>query len=710
MIIREFDLKLMVTQQENQLSAFKLVQNDSHAYVLNIKLTDGISEVAYSEVDHATITFSKQDGTVVQGDIEKKEESLKYTFGTNELACPGVVKASIQLYGADDERITSARFKFDVVADLINPDAVQSTSEFPILQKLIQDVDDAHTEAQSAASIAQSAAEDATEAANNVTNAITAANNAATAANTAASMASTGETTRQTNETTRQSHETERVGAESARVSAESARITAESSRESEEASRSSAESARVTGYAGMNAAIAAKANQTDVTNLTSTVAGHTSQMANITQANYTSQVYDSAFVPNTSSAVGISAASRYFLTKAKTGSHIDKIRLLTKKIATATQGIIEIWSDINGTLTLLKTITVDIAADTPAASYMDVIINYDLPDGGYLSIRNRDAVNGGLCYAYPVEGTVLRIADVTNTTLAATFDSSLVTIPYVLSMVSQTYKPSIIYTKTRKTVIVDAGGYGDYISPDEAVKCEDAGTEIKIHEGVYDVSVRAFNKRVILIGSDRNKVILRNTDGRYTNPPLELSCGYIANLTAYAQYINGTSQEISTSTNGAYAMHCESNYSTGKTIEFDHVKLISDFAPAAGIGLRKDFELIINNGELITNQPNNRGNYATTGGLGALYFHDSIGEVGNQKITVINSILKSALTYAMCVYDLNTVGNAVVCEFIKNTLYSVANGLTNNIYWRGIETAFTNHFSLDPMSNGNTNSQLNIA
>lgn len=142
MILKEYNLSVRLPQEKAIDTGISLVQNDKDVYKLNIRIFDGVNEIDYSEVDSATITFSKADGNVVQGDMTVGADSLTYTMGTNEIAHPGSVLASVQLFGAGGERLTSARFKFDVVKDLITPSAVQSTSEFPLLQRIAEDVGD----------------------------------------------------------------------------------------------------------------------------------------------------------------------------------------------------------------------------------------------------------------------------------------------------------------------------------------------------------------------------------------------------------------------------------------------------------------------------------------------------------------------------------------------------------------------------------------
>ena len=144
MIKREFDLTIRVPQQDYIDTGIKLVQNDQDVYILNLRITDGITEIDYSQVSSATITFALANGSVVQSDPERLAISsggITYEMGTTEISCPGKVTASIQLFGEDGERLTTARFRFEVVADLITPDAVQSESHFPLLQQLVADVE-----------------------------------------------------------------------------------------------------------------------------------------------------------------------------------------------------------------------------------------------------------------------------------------------------------------------------------------------------------------------------------------------------------------------------------------------------------------------------------------------------------------------------------------------------------------------------------------
>lgn len=261
---------------------------------------------------------------------------------------------------------------------------------------------------------------------------------------------------------------------------------------------------------------------------------------------------------------------------------------------------------------------------------------------------------------------------------------------------------------------IVDADGNGDYTSLATAVSAEPSGTTMIIKPGIYEGSVRAFNKRINFIGTDREKCIIRQTDGQYANPAIECCCGYLANLTIESKYVNGTSQEIDTNTTGAYAIHCENqngneSLAVGDCLTIHNCNIMSDFFPALGVGSFKDWSLNITNCNIVSNQISGRGKYSTSGGLGALYFHDMNGEKGTAKINVKDCIIKTgSLSYTICPYDLEQSGANIECEFINNTIYSAVNGFSDSIYWRGVTTPFGNNIHLSNLSHGNTGSALN--
>ena len=266
-----------------------------------------------------------------------------------------------------------------------------------------------------------------------------------------------------------------------------------------------------------------------------------------------------------------------------------------------------------------------------------------------------------------------------------------------VLIHYGKTYTPAEYTYK-----IVDINGTGDYTSVVEAVEKEPENTVLVILPGTYVGTVEAFTKSIILVGVDRETCIMKSYDGRYEYPVINGSCGFFANLTMHSEYVEGVSHEVD---KAAYAFHCENEYGVGKTLEFHNCTLISDFLPALGMGMRKEFTCIIDNCELISNQPADRGSYAANGSLGALYFHDSTGEKGNSYLIVKDSILTSELKNVMCPYTLigkydKADQNRVYCTFKNNII--------EGEIWDRNGNAFEKNFVLTEESSGNTIGRLN--
>lgn len=136
MITKTYNIVLQIGREDIVTAPAVVVQNDNDVYSIRINVFDGNTEIDYSQVESATITFVKEDKNVVQGNLLKDANGFTYEMGTNEIACPGTVIAAVQLIGPSNERLTTSRFKFKVINDMIIPSAVQSTTEFAMLQQL----------------------------------------------------------------------------------------------------------------------------------------------------------------------------------------------------------------------------------------------------------------------------------------------------------------------------------------------------------------------------------------------------------------------------------------------------------------------------------------------------------------------------------------------------------------------------------------------
>ncbi|WP_053957172.1 BppU family phage baseplate upper protein [Inediibacterium massiliense] len=137
MITRQFDIILNTKILNTLTSNMVVTQNDKDTNVLKIKVFDGDSEIDYTQVDHARIFFEKRDKEVIQGDLTKVSDGFTYQMGTNEIACNGEVLTIIHLYGSNNERLATSKFKFEVERDLENKNAIKSSSQYSALETII---------------------------------------------------------------------------------------------------------------------------------------------------------------------------------------------------------------------------------------------------------------------------------------------------------------------------------------------------------------------------------------------------------------------------------------------------------------------------------------------------------------------------------------------------------------------------------------------
>jgi len=238
---------------------------------------------------------------------------------------------------------------------------------------------------------------------------------------------------------------------------------------------------------------------------------------------------------------------------------------------------------------------------------------------------------------------------------------------------------------------IVDKNGSGDYKSIAEAVSECNHGDTILVMPGDYNESVHAFFKEVHIVGVCKKACILRYGTADYANPPLEMSAGSVSNMTIYADSSNSAAINEESRSAKPYAIHCESDFSSGKSLEIRDCDLISNWSAAIGIGLRPDFTIKIINCNLISNYsavyiPS----ISTFGSLGALFFHDSATSLtgSNQNLIVDNCRIKSKSKYALAIRSIDTNPNVANVTFYNNIFWSEVSG-KKDIFWNRNGAAF---------------------
>ena len=213
------------------------------------------------------------------------------------------------------------------------------------------------------------------------------------------------------------------------------------------------------------------------------------------------------------------------------------------------------------------------------------------------------------------------------------------------------------------KKVALD--GSCDYTSISSAVDNANSEIVIQVMPGVYDNIVKGFGKDISIIGIDKKRCILKNTTGDYKTPPLEMTHGYLANMTIYAEKLEGATIPSMLT----YAIHIDRSASRNKTLLIENCDFYSDWNACAGIGTWANFTLTFKNCNFYMNNP--------TQTNGAIFFHNAgvEGEL-NQNIIFDNCRIYSKSDVGIYIGDALTNGNSPLnATFINTLIYSSTKG-----------------------------------
>jgi len=133
-------------EKRHESPSMLFVQQDINANELDIQLFDDGKVLDISEANSATITILKPDDLVVQSTatiVDAANGKLSYTISAQALGALGNCRATIELYGDADVRITSAIFNYVVIAALddLGSSEIVSEAEYAILTDLITTIE-----------------------------------------------------------------------------------------------------------------------------------------------------------------------------------------------------------------------------------------------------------------------------------------------------------------------------------------------------------------------------------------------------------------------------------------------------------------------------------------------------------------------------------------------------------------------------------------
>lgn len=122
-----YDIILNMSKENPVFTGITLCQGDS-GQTFNLHVTDFDTNGTT-----ASIIFKKPDNNVVQATISAVNGVYSYTLRGSELSSVGKLVADVKFYDTSNQRISSTSFVLEVVADTLNPTAVESSSEFDAL-------------------------------------------------------------------------------------------------------------------------------------------------------------------------------------------------------------------------------------------------------------------------------------------------------------------------------------------------------------------------------------------------------------------------------------------------------------------------------------------------------------------------------------------------------------------------------------------------
>ncbi len=141
--MKEFNFTLQIKGEENRIIG-NIVQNDT-ANRFNIRLKDGVQVVELEDTDVITVTFKRNNDSVVIDSIGG--DSVVVTDGVmGEIAVipdegavinVGIVNVTVEVYDKAGKKKTSARFSYTVTPDFADSATPEEDPRFPALQNLI---------------------------------------------------------------------------------------------------------------------------------------------------------------------------------------------------------------------------------------------------------------------------------------------------------------------------------------------------------------------------------------------------------------------------------------------------------------------------------------------------------------------------------------------------------------------------------------------
>lgn len=250
--------------------------------------------------------------------------------------------------------------------------------------------------------------------------------------------------------------------------------------------------------------------------------------------------------------------------------------------------------------------------------------------------------------------------------------------------------------------------GSANFTTIQGAVNAAVDGDTILIYPGTYREQVAAWGKHNLhFVGLSRDNVIIIDSSGAYSTPPLEIDSGSVRNLTIIEDHATAGTNEAAFEDQRAYGIHPDYPDQAGRTLIIEDCTIRNTRRTAIGCGLWQDNTVIVRRCDIWAGAP-------TLGGdrnRGAVYFHNrqsSTTVTTNQHLILEDNKIVCADAKAFYLYDsgLGAGMQQSVMDVlaIRNMIYSEVNGKVNQIGGTG----FSDNVTLHPASYGNNIPELN--
>ena len=139
MILKKYEIRVDIRNLTRP--RIEYVQGDTNVYPLYINLTDEGVPIDVSETKRISlILLTPKSNSVIEGACETLDGvkgQVVYHVGSNEIAEEGTVVVELKLFAEGDRLLTSTRFTFEVRASILTDGAVESSTQFGLLQEII---------------------------------------------------------------------------------------------------------------------------------------------------------------------------------------------------------------------------------------------------------------------------------------------------------------------------------------------------------------------------------------------------------------------------------------------------------------------------------------------------------------------------------------------------------------------------------------------